>query len=267
MRPLSTIYGPVRSWRLGQSLGVDLLYRDSICSFRCIYCQLGKINQPTRERAVYVSTATVMQDLEASDWKKADVITFSGNGEPTLALNLGECLGEIKARTAKPAIVLTNATLLDDPEVRRDLALADRVFVKLDAASDKGLTIMDHPVVGPESGADTHGEMARLLEGISAFRAEYDGYFAIQTMVMPANLAEIDGLIALYRSLNPDEVQLNTPLRPVPRAWYPESRGNHGGQAPVEQVNLAVVTRGQAREIEDRVRRETGLKIVSVYGP
>ena len=260
----SAVYGPVRSWRLGQSLGIDLLWSDSICSFRCIYCQLGKINRPTRRRAIFVPTDKVLADLEASPWQEADVITFSGNGEPTLALNLGECLDEVESRTSKPTIVLTNATLLGDPAVRGDLSRAARVFVKLDAASDQGLAIVDHPVADP---ADARSPIAGIVDGILAFRQEYRGYLAIQTMVMPANMSELDGLCELYSRIRPDEIQLNTPLRPVPRAWYPESRGNHGGPAPVPESPLAVLTREQAREVEKIVRERTGSKVVSVYQP
>ncbi len=140
--PTSTIYGPVNSWRVGKSLGIDLLYVSSICSFRCIYCQLGKINEPTLERKVYVPTAKMMTDLQASQWQEADVVTFSGSGEPTLAANLGEVLRASKALTDKPMIVLTNSTLLNNPTVRNDLAAADKIFCKLDAATERTLKLI-----------------------------------------------------------------------------------------------------------------------------
>lgn len=257
---VSTVYGPVKSWRLGRSLGIDLLFQSSICSFRCVYCQLGKITVPTAERKIWVDTARVLEDLERSDWQSADVITFSGNGEPTLALNLHECIRAVKARTGKPVVVLTNATLLGDPAVRADLAEADRVYAKLDAASDKMLEIVDHPVDGVPG-------IEGIVAGIAALRAEYRGHLAIQTMVMPMNVREIEALCDLYVRLQPDEIQLNTPLRPVPRAWYPESRGNHGGASPVPETHLKVLSREEAAQVEDVVRRRTGLKVVSVYQP
>ncbi|MBM3269650.1 MAG: radical SAM protein [Candidatus Sericytochromatia bacterium] len=262
MTPTTTqaaVYGPVKSWRLGRSLGIDLLVQSSICSFRCAYCQLGKIELPTAERREWVATARVLADLELSDWRSADVVTFSGNGEPTLATNLGECIRAIRDRTGKPIVVLTNGTLLNDPAVRADLAAADRVYVKLDAASDRGLRMVDNPVEGIT--------LEGCLAGILAFRAEYAGYLAIQTMVMPMNLAEVEPLCDLYTRIKPDEIQLNTPLRPMPRAWYPESRGNHEGPAPVPESHLRVLTREQACEVEQLVREKTGLKVVSVYQP
>ncbi|MBI6545292.1 MAG: radical SAM protein, partial [Cyanobacteria bacterium NC_groundwater_1444_Ag_S-0.65um_54_12] len=196
---LRAVYGPVNSWRLGRSLGVDLLLQSSICSFRCIYCQLGKIQIFTNERRIFVPTTKVLADFAASNWQNADVITLSGNGEPTLALNLGECLREIKARTDKPLIVLTNATLLGDPLVRADLQYADRVFLKLDAATPRLLQIINQPL--PEITLET------ILAGIEAFAAEFSGYLAVQTMIMPASLPEVAALCALLVRIAPAEVQ------------------------------------------------------------
>src|SRR3954469_16017719 len=126
-----TVYGPVRSWRAGVSLGVDLLCINSICSFRCLYCQLGKINVHTRERKVYVPTERVMTDLLRSSWQVADFITLSGSGEPTLSANMGEVIRQIKTVTGKPVLVLTNSTTLCDAMVRRELCEADKISCKL----------------------------------------------------------------------------------------------------------------------------------------
>ena len=255
----STIYGPVRSWRVGNSLGVDLLFQTSICSFRCIYCQLGKIQIPTTERKVYVPTARVMADLEASDWRSADVITFSGSGEPTLALNLGEVIQAVKARTAKPVAVLTNATLLGDPAVRADLREADRVFCKLDASSDEMLARIDRPVEGIT--------LRGIVSGIKALKAEYPGFLAVQSMFMPSNLKDLEAFAGFLRDIGPAQVQLNTPLRPVPREWYLGSRGNHDGEAPVETVKLRPISRDDAVDLERALRSMTGLDVVNVYRP
>jgi len=252
----STVYGPVRSWRVGNSLGIDLLFTSSICSFHCVYCQLGKILDHTMERKVYVSTEKVMEDLQASAWREADIITFSGNGEPTLALNLAEVIREIKLFTGKPVMVLTNATTLWDPQVRADLADADKVFCKLDAADDNMLQRVNRPVDGVT--------VRRIVDGIKALRAEYSGYLAIQAMFMPMNRSELDAMIAILNEIRPDEVQLNTPRRPVPREWFLESRGNHEG-VPYPAVQLKTVDRDEAMTIEAQIRERTGLKVVSIY--
>lgn len=255
---VSTVYGPVRSWRVGMSLGVDLLFTASICSFRCVYCQLGKIQVPTLERRVYVPTERVMADLAASDWQAADIVTLSGSGEPTLALNMGEVIDGIHAMTHKPVMVLTNSTMLGDPAVRRDLARADKVFCKLDATNDRLLQMVDRPVEGVTFDS--------LIEGILAFRAEYKGYLAIQMMFMPMNRKEVEEFAALLRRIAPDEVQLNTPMRPVPQEWFIEARGNHD-QAPYPAVPLKHLTREEALQVEAELRELTGLKIVSIFKP
>lgn len=252
--PTSTVYGPVKSWRVGNSLGIDLLFVNSICSFRCIYCQLGKINEHTLERRVFVPTEKVLADLKASPWQEADVITFSGNGEPTLAANFGEVIHAVKAFTAKPIVVLTNSTLLNDPAVRKDLREADKIFCKLDAAEDRTLKLIDRPVAGVT--------VRSLVEGIKALRQEYAGHLAIQTMLLPLNVNAIEPLAALLNEIRPDEVQLNLPSRPVPREWVMEARGNR--PLPLENASqLRLPSQEKLEEIEQRLQQLTGLKITA----
>jgi wyosine [tRNA(Phe)-imidazoG37] synthetase (radical SAM superfamily) len=252
--PASTVYGPVHSWRVGKSLGVDLLFVNSICSFRCIYCQLGKIHEPTCARRVFVPTERVLADLQASNWQEADVITFSGSGEPTLAANLGAAINAIKAFTGKPIVVLTNATLLNDPAVRQDLRAADKVFCKLDAATDRTLRLIDRPV----EGITVRG----IVEGIKAFRQEYRGHLAVQTMLLPLNKAEMEPLAGLLYEIQPDEVQLNLPSRPVPREWMLDARGNR--QAAGEHTaQLKLLSPAEFTEIAAQLRRLTGLPILA----
>ena len=215
----STIYGPVNSWRLGCSLGVDLLCVDSICSFECVYCQLGKINRVTNTRDIFVPTEKVLEDLQKSDWRRADVITFSGSGEPTLAANLGETIEKIKQITHKPVVVLTNSTLLHDAQVRREISKADRVFCKLDAWSEDTFKRVNHPHEGIS--------LESVVSGISKLRREFDRFLALQTMILRApNDSEIEKLGEIIDTIQPDEVQLNLPTRPVPQEYFPETRGN-----------------------------------------
>ncbi len=252
----STVYGPVRSWRVGNSLGVDLLFQSSICSFNCIYCQLGEIQQKTRERQIYVPTAQVEKDLRNSAWEEADIITLSGSGEPTLAENIGEVIHFIKEYTQKPVMVLTNGTLLQEPKVVSDLLEADVIAVKLDAASEVILKRMNRPVDGVT--------LSGVIEGIKQLRKRYQGKLCLQCMFMPANLAEAEHLADLINEIQPDEVQLNTPKRPYPLEWHVESRGNHG-VVEYPSVNLRVLTPEQAEHIEATLRSRTATPIISVY--
>lgn len=256
--PVSTVYGPVKSWRLGLSLGIDLLAVNSICSFRCVYCQLGRINVVTTERRVFVPTERVLSDLAASRWREADVVTFSGSGEPTLAANLGAAIHEVKAFTRKPVAVLTNAATLNDAGVRRDLCGADQVFCKLDAADEKTFALVNRPAEGVT--------LSGVVAGVMKLRAEYAGRLAVQTMLMPMNHRGLEELAALLAEIRPDEVQLNTPLRPVPRSWSIGARGNHSRAAP-DAARLKVIDRDEARRIAGRLRELTGLAVSCVYPP
>jgi wyosine [tRNA(Phe)-imidazoG37] synthetase (radical SAM superfamily) len=251
----SSIYGPVKSWRLGLSLGVDVLCVDSICSFECVYCQLGKINRVTNERAIFVSTEKVLEDLQNSDWQKADVITFSGSGEPTLAENLGEIIENIKQITHKPIIVLTNSTLLYDKKVRLEVSKADKIFCKLDAWSNDILRRIDRP----------HGgiSLEKIIEGIVKLRCEYEGFLAIQTMILrPPNDFEIKEFAAILEEIKPDEVQLNLPTRPIPKKYFIETRGNEI-EFDESFSRLKTITKTALENIRQKLSELTKLTIIT----
>ena len=256
MQPTSTVYGPVRSWRVGASLGVDLLCVNSVCSFRCNYCQLGRINLHTLERRVYVQTARVISDLRYSAWPSADAITFSGSGEPTLAANLAEAVREVKALTAQPVVVLTNSSTLNQHEVRRDLLEADRVFCKLDAVDDHTFRLINRPV----EGLTARG----IIEGIKALRKEYGGHLAVQVMLQRVHRGQARQFAEALNEIGPDEVQLNLPTRPVPLRWFVEARGNNV-ESPVRAVPPKLLTRAEVALIESEIRELTGLTVTSAY--
>jgi wyosine [tRNA(Phe)-imidazoG37] synthetase (radical SAM superfamily) len=207
-----SVYGPVPSWRLGRSLGIDLISaQGKTCTFDCVYCQLGRTTRFTGQRKLFVETEQLRAELATLPPIEVDYVTFSGTGEPTLAANLGEALdliGEWSALRSLPTAVLTNASLLSRPDVRRDLALADLVVAKLDAPDDALFHAINRPIASVN--------WADMVEGIECFRHEFDGRLALQMMFVAANRERAAGLAALARSLNPDEVQLNTPLRPSP---------------------------------------------------
>jgi len=251
----SSVYGPVRSWRLGSSLGIDLLCVDSICSFECVYCQLGKINRKRMKRACFVPTSKVLDDLRKSAWQSADVITFSGSGEPTLAANLGEAIEKIKAFTHKPIIVLTNSTLLHQCRVRREVAKADKIFCKLDAWSDDHLRRVNRP---PENVS-----LESIISGIRRLRREFRGFLAIQTMLLRLpRKSEIEKLAAIICSIEPDEVQLNLPTRPVPHEYFPETRGN-AVEFRDGFVNLKTISKNDLENVRRKLSEITKLPIIT----
>ncbi|WP_448573046.1 radical SAM protein [Trichothermofontia sp.] len=250
-----SVYGPVKSWRFGQSLGIDPIGPVSTCSFNCVYCQLGEIQQKISDRRLFVPTAQIAQDLNGFAPWDVDIITLSGSGEPTLALNLGDILTRVKTMTGRPTAVLTNGTMLKDAQVRSELAIADRVAVKLDAVTPDQLRRVDRavPAITWES----------LWQGICQFRCEYRGFLAVQTMLLsPWSAAEQDTYVQLLRDLQPDEAQLNVPTRPKPLTYQLDARGNHepeGCPYPVQilkQVQPEVLV-----TLADRIQAETAIPV------
>ena len=196
------------SWRLGRSLGIDPVCRrrGKTCSFDCIYCQVGKTRVLTDRRKVFVPTCKIIEEMKTLPPLKLDYITFSGAGEPTLAKNLGEIIKEIrKLRKAKIAI-LTNSSIIYKKDVQKDLLLADFVIAKLDAHN--------HPLFAKINKPIKTIKFDNILKGLKEFRSRYKGKFALQLMFIEENKDYAGEIARLARRLKPDEIQINTPLRP-----------------------------------------------------
>jgi wyosine [tRNA(Phe)-imidazoG37] synthetase (radical SAM superfamily) len=204
---MSIVYGPVPSWRLGRSLGIDLLPgRGKTCCYRCTYCQLGVTTRPEVERSEFVSLSALTKELRAVKGVAADYVTFSGTGEPTLAANLGRAIDMARRGLGLPVAVLTNSALISREDVREELAKADVVVAKLDAPDERLFRLINRPL-----GSIT---LEGVIEGLRRFRSGYRGKLALQMMFLTANKTAAEEMAALATSLSPDEVQINTPLRP-----------------------------------------------------
>lgn len=200
------VYGPVASWRLGRSLGIDLLSTPGkTCSFDCLYCQLGRTVHPQVEPREFVPLARLASELERIGPVKADYASFSGVGEPTLASNLGQAIEQVRSALRLPVAVFTNASLMPLAEVRQELSRADLVLVKLDAPSEDIFHLVNRPL--------TPYSLHEILEGIRRFRSQYNGKLALQMMFIRENRGCAERLAELAAELSPDEVQINTPLR------------------------------------------------------
>jgi wyosine [tRNA(Phe)-imidazoG37] synthetase (radical SAM superfamily) len=204
---VAIIYGPVSSWRLGRSLGIDLLNtRRKVCSFNCMYCQLGETDQFIVEPREFISLEQLTSEIELLNPIKADYATFSGMGEPTLASNLGEAIELARSILDLPIAVLTNSSLTFREDVRQQLAHADTVVAKLDVPNEEILAMVNRPPPG------LHFD--RIKDGIRLFRHKYRGKLALQIMFIEANKDYASEIAALARQISPDEVQIDTPLRP-----------------------------------------------------
>jgi len=204
---MSIIYGPVPSWRLGRSLGIDLLStRGKTCSLDCVYCQLGRTIHSVDEPKEFVAISKLVSELEQVRGVQADYATFSGVGEPTLASNLGQAIEIVKSGLGLPVAVLTNSSLMPIEDVRQALAKADVVVAKLDAPTEELFHTINRPVIDYS--------LTEVLEGIRRFRSEFSGKLAVQMMFIEANKGYAPEMVRIAEQLSPDEVQLNTPLRP-----------------------------------------------------
>ena len=205
----SVVYGPIPSWRLGRSLGIDLLSTEgNTCSFDCTYCQLGRTANPLVERREFVLVEEVARALEEARSVAADCATFSGMGEPTLASNLGEAIQLARSILRLPVAVLTNSSLMPRENVRQELAQADVVVVKVDAPTEKSFCEINRPYV--------RYTLDDIVQAIKLFRVGYRGKLALQMMFVGANKDYAPEMSTVAADLSPDEVQINTPLRPCP---------------------------------------------------
>lgn len=205
------LFGPVPSRRLGMSLGVDLVTH-KICSLNCVYCECGRTTTLTLERKEYVPYEEVTREIEhyLAHNPAPDYFTFSGSGEPTLNSRIGDVLRFIKRKNNTiPVAVLTNATLLYDPEVRKELLAADVVLPSLDAAETSSFLRINRPF---------HKlNIEKYIQGIVDFRKEFDGKIWLEVLILPGFNDDKKNLIALkeaFLKINPDEIQLNTLDRP-----------------------------------------------------
>jgi wyosine [tRNA(Phe)-imidazoG37] synthetase (radical SAM superfamily) len=203
---------------------------------------------------VFVSTEQIAQDLEAFAPWNVDVVTLSGSGEPTLALNLEEILVTIKTLTGRPSVVLTNSTLLRDAIVRKALGFADIVAAKLDAVSSEQLQRIDRPVEGLD--------LPDILAGLEQFRGEYSGHLAIQTMLLAPWSDDMQAeYIRLMQQLKPEEIQLNTPTRPRPLNRQLETRGARGRSRPYPTQMLKQVTHEVLQAFADQIQAATAIQV------
>jgi wyosine [tRNA(Phe)-imidazoG37] synthetase (radical SAM superfamily) len=207
------VYGPIKSRRLGLSLGVSLTpYK--VCSFDCIYCQLGKTTQRTGQRKEYVNVEEILSEIKtwlADNRAQAEglkFITFSGAGEPTLNTNIGRLIAGIKGITDIPVAILTNSSHLSDPQVRQAIIDASLIVPSLDAAAQDTFEKIDRPEKGIK--------IDDIIDGLAALRKEFPGEIWLEIMLIKGvndSPEHINKLKKVIERIKPDRVQLNSPVR------------------------------------------------------
>ena len=222
----STIYGPIHSRRLGMSLGINLMPNDGkICSFDCLYCEAGfnaqgpgKDGIPTRD-AVKKQLRHKLQEMKEAG-QTLDVITFSGNGEPTLHPEFKKVVEDVlRLRTeffpnAKVS-VLSNSTMAGKAAVADALRKVDNNILKLDSAMPRTFRVLNRPV-SPNC----------LPEGVIADLKQFGGQCVVQTIMVRGEYNgervdnttddELDALLSAYLQIRPREVMLYSIDRKTP---------------------------------------------------
>lgn len=220
------IFGPVKSRRLGISLGINLLPTDSkVCSFDCIYCECGWNPRKRAKKAVLPTRMEVKQMLEeklkemTSRQELPDVITFAGNGEPTLHPEFEPIIDDTialrdqwapKARIA----VLSNATMLHKPSVVRALLKIEDNIQKLDSGFEETIRLIDCPA--------SNFNLNEVVQNLQAL----NGKVIIQTLFLKGNFKdqvidntteeEVSQWLQLVKQINPSKVMIYTIDRDTP---------------------------------------------------
>jgi len=221
------IFGPVRSGRLGLSLGLDLLGA-RICTFDCLYCEVGPTDTLTVSRKPYIPAARLLEELaavKAAGCGPIDAVTLGGLGEPTLNSDCAAIIvGAKELFPDVPVAVLTNSSLLSDPQVRRDIAGADIVLPSMDTlvAAEYRRVNRPHPSM----------DLAAIRRGLLEFRSGYAGRLYLEVLLLAGRNDTEENLELLRgfcRELAPDRVDVVTMSRP----------GAHPGAAAAASEVLA----------------------------
>ncbi len=207
------IFGPVNSRRLGRSLGIDL-FSEKICNLNCIYCEVGATTQLTCERKEYVPTAHIIAEIDdyfsdSARLEEIDFVTVTASGEPTLHLGMGKVLKHLQEITGKPIAVLTNGTTLSDPQVRKELSLADIVVPSLDSARKESFRKLDRMA--------NCLDLDEIIEGLVQFSHEYKGKLWLEILFADGindTEEDVTALQAVIARMDVDRIQVNTVARP-----------------------------------------------------
>ena len=210
---MTYIYGPIKSRRLGLSLGLSLSL-NKICDLDCIYCQWGSVGKTVLERKQYAKADEIIQELKSwmqknpQQTQELKFVTLSGLGEPTLNTCIGELIDQVKNITGLKIAVITNSTLLGDPAVRRGLLRADLIVPSLDAVDLEIFKQIDRPHAGIK--------LNEIIDGLVALRKEFHGQIWLEVMLVSGvndDFGHIEELKKAIWRINPDKIQLNSPVR------------------------------------------------------
>ena len=185
-----------------------------ICTFDCVYCQLGNTTVLAKDRKEYISIEEILNELKfwfqnnSQEAKNLNYITLSGSGEPTLNIKIGQLITEIKKIATVSVAVITNSSLLVDASVFQDLLGADLLLPSLDAVTQEVFERIDRPHRDIKIGS--------IIEALVNFRKQFPGKIWLEVMLVRGindDLRHIKKLKEVVDRINPHKIQLNSPVR------------------------------------------------------
>jgi wyosine [tRNA(Phe)-imidazoG37] synthetase (radical SAM superfamily) len=216
MKSYRHLYGPVPSRRLGRSLGIDLVPH-KICTYDCIYCQIGNTTEKTLVRKEYVPVREILEEVGSflnEENPSIDALSLTGSGEPTLHSQIRSVIEGIKVITSRPVAVITNGSLLYEEAVRQDLLRADIVLPSLDAVSSESFMRINRPRSG--------FSIEKVIEGLVEFRKVYEGQIWLEILFCKGVNDGKEDLLRMKNTVDriqPDRIHLNTVVRPPFEKW------------------------------------------------
>jgi len=207
------VFGPVPSRRLGRSMGINNI-PPKICSYACVYCQLGNTIKMQIERQAFFRPEDILKSVRnrvrqvLKQGEKIDYLAFVPDGEPTLDINLAKNIDLLKSLSISVAVI-SNGSLSSSPAVCRELLIADWVSLKVDAVTEKLWRIIDRP----------HGKLNlhQILDGMLSFREKFEGRLVTETMLVKEindSVKSVHQIGQFLAHLQPDIAYISIPTRP-----------------------------------------------------
>ncbi|MBN1483759.1 MAG: radical SAM protein [Chloroflexia bacterium] len=235
-------FGPVPSRRLGQSLGVNHI-PPKTCTYSCVYCQLGRLGKIQVERQAFYEPEQILRAVQEKIEKarqageRIDYVTFVPDGEPTLDINLGRTIALLRP-LGLPIAVISNGSLIGREDVRQDLAQADWVSLKVDAAEEEVWRRVNR--------GHRKLQLSTIQEEAIEFSRHFQGELVTETMLIAGvndGEQQVQAVANFLAQLRPAVAYLAIPTRPPAEPWV---------KAPDEQVVIRAwqVLAGQVEQVE-----------------
>lgn len=215
---MENIFGPVPSRRLGRSIGINNI-PPKVCSYSCVYCQLGRAIEMAAERREFYKPSELVEaagrrieELRQKD-EKINYLTIVPDGEPTLDIHVGELIDGLR-QFGIPVALISNGSLMADPQLREELMALDWLSIKVDAADEDTWRRTDRP--------HKKIDFSHMRAGIKFLAETFKGVLTTETMLVEGvndSRKQIDGVADFIETLEPAKAYISIPTRPPAESW------------------------------------------------